>query len=120
VWNGSIDRAPGDACYRMRDRFLAEEVWEILELSVDELSTTCETATSRIMFRSYPFTRIVPTLRYIGLWAQGSKNAFTDMGCPRLRQHRPRTVMAEDERTAEDLDALRHAGMEAVPTADTV
>ena len=70
------------------------------------------------MFRSYLFTRIVPTLRDIGLWGPRIQNAFTDMGVLDFANTDLETVMAEDERTAEELDALRHAGMETVPTAE--
>jgi P-aminobenzoate N-oxygenase AurF len=109
-----------DACYRMRDRFLAEEVWETLELPVDDVVDYVRNSDIQIMFRSYLFTRIVPTLRDIGLWGPRIQNAFTDMGVLDFANTDLETVMAEDERTAEDLDALRRAGMETVPTADTV
>jgi hypothetical protein len=106
-----------DACYRMRDRFLAEEVWETLELPVDDVVDYVRNSDIQIMFRSYLFTRIVPTLRDIGLWGPRIQNAFTDMGVLDFANADLETVMAEDERTADELDALRRAGMKTVPSA---
>ncbi|HEX6310836.1 MAG TPA: long-chain fatty aldehyde decarbonylase, partial [Acidimicrobiia bacterium] len=103
-----------DACYRMRDRFLAEEVWETLELPVDELLDFVRNSEIQIMFRSYLFTRIVPTLRDIGLWGPRIQKAFDDMGVLGFADADLEAVMAEDERTAEELDALRRGRVEAV------
>jgi P-aminobenzoate N-oxygenase AurF len=96
-----------DACYRMRDRFLAEEVWETLELPVDELLEFVRNSEIQVMFRSYLFTRIVPTLRDIGLWGPRIQNAFADMGVLDFADTDLDVVMAEDERTAEEIDATR-------------
>src|SRR6266571_2132178 len=48
-----------DACYRMRDRFLGEEVWSTLGLPVDEVVDIVKHAELQIMFRGFLFTRIV-------------------------------------------------------------
>jgi hypothetical protein len=96
-----------DACYRMRDRFLAEEVWETLELPVHELLEFVRNSEIQVMFRSYLFTRIVPTLRDIGLWGPRIQNAFADMGVLEFADTDLEVVMAEDERTAEEIDSAR-------------
>jgi len=106
-----------DACYRMRDRFLAEEVWETLELPVDELLDFVRTSDIQIMFRSYLFTRIVPTLRDIGLWGPRIQTAFADMDVLGFADTDLDSVMAEDERTAEELDVLQRARLERVAAA---
>jgi hypothetical protein len=106
-----------DACYRMRDRFLAEEVWETLDFPVDDVLDFVRNSEIQIMFRSYLFTRIVPTLRDIGLWGPRIQKAFADMGVLGFADTDLEAVMAEDERTAEEIDALRRGGIEAVAAA---
>ena len=69
-----------DACYRMRDRFLGEEVWERLGLPVPEVVDLVKHAELQLMFRGFLFTRIVPVLRDIGLWGPRIRGAFDDMG----------------------------------------
>jgi hypothetical protein len=96
-----------DACYRMRDRFLAEEVWETLELPVNELLDYVRNSDTQQLFRSYLFTRIVPTLKDIGLWGPRIRKAFADMGVLDFAETDLEAVMAEDERTAEEIDAAR-------------
>jgi hypothetical protein len=96
-----------DACYRMRDRFLAEEVWETLELPVDDVLDYVRNSETQQMFRSYLFTRIVPTLKDIGLWGPRIQGAFADMGVLGFADTDLEAVMAEDERTAEELDLAR-------------
>ena len=56
-----------EACYRMRDRFLGEEVWERLDLP-PEVGAYVENSETLRVFRSYLFMRIVPILKDIGLW----------------------------------------------------
>jgi hypothetical protein len=69
-----------DACYRMRDRFLGEEVWERLGLPVADVVEMVTHAELQVMFRGFLFTRIVPVLRDIGLWGPRIRGAFEDMG----------------------------------------
>src|SRR5207302_7285151 len=47
-----------EACYLMRDRFLAEEVWATLGLPVDECLKFVRNSEAMIQFRSLLFTRI--------------------------------------------------------------
>lgn len=96
-----------DACYRMRDRFLAEEVWETLDLPVAELLDFVNASELQQTFRSYLFTRIVPTLRDIGLWGPRIQGAFVDMGVIGFADTALDSVMADDERAAEQFDAER-------------
>jgi hypothetical protein len=106
-----------DACYRMRDRFLAEEVWETLGLPVDEVLDYVRNSEIQQLFRSYLFTRIVPTLRDIGLWGPRIQKAFADMGVLEFADADLEQVMAEDEATADEFDATRRQHVEAVAAA---
>jgi len=102
-----------DACYRMRDRFLGEEVWERLGLP-QEASDYVEQSELLRSFRNYLFTRIVPIIKDIGLWGPKITKAFTDMGVIEFAQSDLDGEMANDEKAAEDIDKARMAHIEAV------
>ena len=92
-----------DACYRMRDRFLGEEVWRTLELP-DEVTEWVNTSELQRTFRGFLFMRIVPILKDIGLWGPQIQRAFTDMGVSAWADTDIDAAMAEDEQVAEELD----------------
>ena len=102
-----------DACYRMRDRFLGEEVWERLGLP-QEAADYVEHSELLRSFRNYLFTRIVPIIKDIGLWGPKITKAFTDMGVIEYAQSDLDGEMANDEKAAEDIDKARMAHIEAV------
>ena len=93
-----------DACYRMRDRFLGEEVWDRLGLPAEVAQYVSESEPQR-MFRSYLFMRIVPVLKDIGLWGPRITKAFDDMGVLSFGDADIDGEMANDEAVAEQLDA---------------
>src|SRR6478736_1555662 len=68
-----------EACYLMRDRFLAEEVWERLGLPVDEIIDHVRNSETQLLFRGFLFQRIVPVLRDIGLFGPKIRAAFADI-----------------------------------------
>jgi hypothetical protein len=101
-----------EACYLMRDRFLAEEVWDTLGLPVDECLEFVRESEAMIHFRSLLFTRIVPTLRDVGLFGDRIRAAFADMGVLGYTAVDLDTVMADDERTAGEIDRARRQQVE--------
>jgi hypothetical protein len=103
-----------DACYRMRDRFLAEELWRNLDLPVDDVMDHLYHSESQKLFRSYLFMRIVPILRDIGLWGPRIRQAFTEMGVIGFADADLDAEMAGDERAAEEFDAARLAHVREV------
>jgi hypothetical protein len=105
-----------DACYRMRDRFLAEDLWRNLDLPVDEVLDHLRTSQSAQMFRSHLFLRIVPILRDIGLWGPRVRKAFDDMGVMGFADADIDAEMAHDEQAAEALDDTRLAHVRQVAT----
>ena len=107
-----------DACYRMRDRFLAEEVWERLGLPVAEVVETVRNAELQRMFRGYLFTRIVPVLRDIGLWGPRIRAAFEDMGVLAFADADLDELVSEDEAFAERLDQQRLEAVRSVAHRD--
>jgi hypothetical protein len=74
-------------CYegvlRMRDRFLAHEVWETLNLPVDECIDTMLKSPVQIDFRRSLFSKVVPNLKKLGLLDFGDgwlRNRFGELG----------------------------------------
>jgi hypothetical protein len=102
-----------DACYRMRDRFLGEEVWQNLGLP-PEVTEYVETSELQRSFRGFLFMRIVPILKDIGLWGDKIQKAFADMGVLAWADADIDAAMAEDEQAAEDLDKLRLSHIQTV------
>ena len=99
-----------EACYRMRDRFLGEEVWETLGMP-PEVPHYVETSDLMRQFRNHLFTRIVPILRDIGLWGPKVTAAFSDMGVIHFADADLDAEMAHDETIAEQLEAERDVQM---------
>ena len=96
-----------EACYLMRDRFLAEEMWGHMGFDVDEAVKYVQQSESQRTFRSLLFTRIVPMLRDIGLWGPRIHNAFADMGVMGYEAIDLDQVMADDENQADEIDKAR-------------
>ena len=96
-----------EACYLMRDRFLAEEVWEHLGLPVDECLNFVRESEAMTQFRSLLFTRIAPTLKDIGLMGEPVRNAFADIGVLGYADIDLDAVMADDAAVAAEIDAAR-------------
>jgi hypothetical protein len=102
-----------DACYRMRDRFLGEEVWEQLGLPA-EVAQYVSNSEQQRTFRSYLFMRIVPVLKDIGLWGPRITKAFDDMGVLAFADSNIEEEMANDEAAAVQFDEMRREHVAAV------
>jgi hypothetical protein len=96
-----------EACYLMRDRFLAEEVWETIGLPVEDCVGYVESSEDMRRFRSALFTRIVPTIKDIGLWGPKIRRAYSNMGIIGFADLDAEGLMRADEQVAEDFDARR-------------
>ena len=96
-----------EACYLMRDRFLSEEVWETVGLPVEACIAYVEGSEQMRQFRSRLFSRIVPTIKDIGLWGPKIRRAYSNMGIMGFADVDAAALMANDEKVAEDFDARR-------------
>ncbi len=96
-----------EGCYLLRDRFLGDEVWETLGLPVKE----CKEATDRSEFmsnyRSALFSRIVPTIKDIGLWGPRVRKAYADMGILGFADGDVEALGQQDEEIARQFDERR-------------
>jgi hypothetical protein len=107
-----------EGCYLLRDRFLAEEVWQTLGLPVDECKRYVDTSEMMKMYRTSLFTRIVPTIKEIGLWGPRIQKAYADMGILGFADTDLEALGQHDEEVAQGLDR-RRAEVEAVAVLAT-
>jgi hypothetical protein len=95
------------ASYLMRDRFLGQEVWETLGLPVAECLEYVRGSEMMQEFRKMLFSRIVPTVKDLGLWGPKVRRAFEDMGVISFADVDPDDLAAADEQLARDHDERR-------------
>jgi hypothetical protein len=96
-----------EACYHMRDRFNQKELWENLGLPVKDAIEAAMSSESMQLFRKRLFSRIVPTVKDIGLWSETVQRAFADMGALQFAETDSEALLDQDNRVAEDFDAGR-------------
>ena len=96
-----------EACYHMRDRFNQKELWENLGLPVKEAIEATMTSEQMALFRKRLFTRIVPTVKDIGLWGTRVQKAFADMGALEFAEVDSEQLLENDNRVAQEFDAAR-------------
>src|SRR5437868_13178925 len=82
-----------------------QEVWERLGLPVDECIEILDHSETMQLFRSRLFTRIVPTVKDIGLWGPKVQEAFAAMGAIEFAKIDAAALLDNDARVAEDFDA---------------
>jgi P-aminobenzoate N-oxygenase AurF len=102
------------ACWHMRDRFNQWEVWERLGLPAEECVKIVDQSESMKIFRSRIFSRIVPTVKDIGLWGPQVQEAFAAMGAIEFATVDAGALLENDARVAEEFDA----GMRVRDAAD--
>jgi hypothetical protein len=68
-----------DASRLMRDRFLAEEVWQHMGMPVDECLAISLTSPSVRLFRSMLFSKIVPNVKRLGLLTPRVRRGFEEL-----------------------------------------
>ncbi len=69
-----------EGSYLLRDRFLMREVWENLGMDGDKTVAWVDKAQIFTEFRKVLFSRIVPTVKDIGLWSPRIQKVYEDMG----------------------------------------
>jgi hypothetical protein len=96
-----------EACYHMRDRFDQKELWENLGLPVKECVEALAASENMRLFRRRLFSRIVPTVKDIGLWGPRVQRAFAEMGAIEFADIDAEALLENDEKVAEEFDAKR-------------
>jgi hypothetical protein len=98
-----------EGCYLMNNRFRAEEVYQTLDLDVDECMEFTDHSAVQQAFRSLLFSRIVPCVRDIGLWGPKVQHAYADLGVLGAADSDLETLMKADEDLAERVDREKFA-----------
>ncbi|MHB8512820.1 MAG: ferritin-like domain-containing protein [Actinomycetota bacterium] len=106
-----------EACYLMRDRFKAEEIWDNMGLDRVQCAEYVEHSERMQTFRRMLFMRIVPIVRDIGLWGTRVQKAYADMGVLDFATVDPDIAASDDELVAEQFDERRAAVAETIAAA---
>src|SRR5215472_1020081 len=96
-----------EACYLMRDRFDAVEVWKTLGLDPARCAEHMYESGFMEKFRNSLFTRIVPIVRDIGLWGDTIRKGYEEMGVIEYAKADVQALQDEDEHIARQFDARR-------------
>jgi hypothetical protein len=104
-----------ESCYHMRDRFNQKELWENLGLPAKEAVEATMKSETMAMFRKRLFSRIVPTVKDIGLWGPRVRKAFEDMGAIEFAEIDAEALLENDQRVAEEFDAGRFVQQSLTP-----
>jgi len=98
-----------EACYLMRDRFLGEEMWDNLGLGAAACIDYVAKSPFMQQYQKRLFSRIVPTIKDIGLWGARIQKAFNDMGVIEFAEVNAEELSKADEDVAAEFDKLRAA-----------
>ena len=104
-----------EGSYHLRDRFNSPEMWECLGMDWKDVGPVLEAAEGNIRFRKRLFSRIVPTVRDIGLWSERVQQAYTDLGGIQYARTDAREMLENDARVAEEFDRKMKQGFSATP-----
>jgi hypothetical protein len=96
-----------EASFLMRDRFMAEEVWQRLGYPDEDFQQYVYDSQILVEFRKLLFSRIVPTIKDIGLWGPKVQKAYAEMGVIDFQSIDPEEASKADEAFAEELDARK-------------
>lgn len=93
-----------EGCYHMRDRFLAEEVWETVGLPKKQCLEIAAASPAMNHFRTRLFSRIVPIIKDIGLWSPNVIATFEKMGVLDLANANSAEMLENDGKVADQFD----------------
>lgn len=99
-----------EGSYHLRDRFNSPEMWEQLGYSPKDVLPVIDAAEGQVRFRKRLFSRIVPTVRDIGLWSEKVRQAYTDLGGIQYEKTDAQAMLDNDARVAEDFDRQMREG----------
>jgi hypothetical protein len=93
-----------EGSYHLRDRLNSPEMWERLGIDYADALRELEAAEGQIRFRKRLFSRIVPTVRDIGLWSERVQKAYTELGGIQYANTNAQEMLDKDARVAEEFD----------------
>jgi P-aminobenzoate N-oxygenase AurF len=95
-----------EGSYFLRDRLNSDEMWE--RIGIDPKDAMAEHAASegQVRFRKRLFSRIVPTVKDIGLWGEPVQKAYADMGVLHYGDRNAQEMLDKDAAVAAEFDKL--------------
>jgi hypothetical protein len=99
-----------EGSYHLRDRFNSPEMWEQLGYDVKEVLKIVDQAEGQVRFRKRLFSRIVPTVRDIGLWSEKVQKAYADLGGMQYANTNAQDMLDNDAKVAEEFDRKMKEG----------
>jgi len=99
-----------EGSYHLRDRFNSPEMWERLGMDWKDVGPALDQAEGHARFKKRLFSRIVPTVRDIGLWSERVQKAYTDLGGIQYAKTDAQEMLDNDAKVAEDFDRKMREG----------
>jgi hypothetical protein len=96
-----------DACWLMRDRLVPNDVWDAVGLPKKQCLEIADKSQLMREFRAVLFRRVVPTVKYIGLWGPKIRQCFEKMGVIAFADLDVESMLAEDDRVARNFFSIR-------------
>jgi hypothetical protein len=78
-----------EGCRLMRDRLLADQVWERMGWPVDEVRQVVLTSPVMIEFRKMLFSKVVPNVKRLGLLTPWLRERFTELDILKFEHEEP-------------------------------
>jgi hypothetical protein len=94
-----------EACYLMRDRFDAVEVWKNLGFDPAQCAAHMYDSGFMAQFRTGLFTRIVPIVKDVGLWGDVIRKGYEEMGILGYADVDVQALQDADDGIAKDFDS---------------
>lgn len=107
-----------EASVLLYDRFTADEVYDALNMPADECRSYVRNSTSMRTFQGFLFSRIVPTIRDIGLWGPTVEKCFEQLGVLHYRDSDYEELARADEELAATFADRRAAAAETARIKD--
>ncbi len=95
-----------EGSYHLRDRLNSEEMWERVGLEPKEAMRQHDQSEGHTRYKKRLFSRIVPTVKDIGLWSPRMQKAYADLGVLHYADKDPQAMLDNDARVAEEFDKL--------------
>jgi hypothetical protein len=106
-----------EGVYALRDRFNLPEMWPQIGIDMKDAVAAMDGAENMTRYRMRLFSRIVPTVRDIGLWSPKVQKAFADIGAMKYADLDANQMLEDDARVAEEFDRLMRDGFRGPPQA---
>ena len=95
-----------EGSHHLRDRLNSEEMWERVGLDPKEAMRQHDQSEGHTRFKKRLFSRIVPTVKDIGLWSERVQKAYADLGVLHYADKNPQEMLDNDAKVAEEFDKL--------------